>query len=173
MKAKLIFKNILVSGWTRIVIMILSIVMPRLLITSFGSEVNGLLSTVTQIFTYLALLEAGIGTSTVNALYRPLANNNREQINEVVTEAQRYYRKVSLVYGGSIVLFSVVYPFVAGGNLNKFLIFEIIILQGAASFLNYYFSAVYNQLLLADGRNTCLKTFILFPIFCRLREKSC
>ncbi len=157
MKEKRIFRNIFVSGWTRVVIMILGLIMPRVLITSFGSEVNGLLSTVTQIFTYLALLEAGIGTSTVNALYKPLINNNCGQVNEVVTEARRYYRKVSLVYAGSIVIFAIIYPFLANSALDKFLIFKIIILQGAASFLNYYFSAVYSQLLVADGRKYVLE----------------
>ncbi len=162
MKSKLIFKNILTSGLTRLIIMMLGIVMPRLLITSFGSEVNGLLATITQIFTYLALLQAGIGTSTVNALYSPLSKNNREEANEVVTEARCYYRKVSLVYGACILGFAILYPFLANTELDKLLIFLVIILEGLASFLNYYFCAVYNQLLTADGRSYVLENISFF-----------
>ncbi len=162
MKTKLILKNILTSGLTRLIIMLLGIVMPRLLITSFGSEVNGMLATITQIFTYLALLQAGIGTSTVNALYAPLSKNNHEQANEVVTEARRYYRKVSLVYGACILVFAVVYPFLANTDLDKNLIFTIILLEGLASFLSYYFCAVYNQILTADGRGYVLENLYFF-----------
>lgn len=162
MKGKRIFQNVFVSGWTRIVIMLLGLIMPRLLITSFGSEVNGLLSTVTQIFTYLALMEAGIGTSTINALYIPLAKDNHTQVNEIMTEARRYYRKVSWVYGACILAFASLYPFLANSELSKLLIFEIIILQGAANFLNYYFSAVYNQFLMADGRKYVLENIHFF-----------
>ena len=71
-KQRTVIKNIIYSFGIRIIILILGFILPRLLITSFGSEVNGLLSTVTQIFAYLALLEAGIGNSAVNALYKPL-----------------------------------------------------------------------------------------------------
>ena len=154
---KLVFKNVAVSGITRLIILVLSIVMPRLLITSFGSEVNGLLSAVTQIFSYLALLEAGIGTSTSNALYSPLVKSDRQQVNEVVTESQRYYRKVSIVYGLCILAFAVIYPLVAKTEVSRLLIFEIILLQGASNFLYYYFCAVYEQLLIADGRKYVLE----------------
>ena len=38
-----------------------AIIIPRLFIVNYGSEVNGLLSSIRQIYVYLALLEAGVG----------------------------------------------------------------------------------------------------------------
>ena len=149
---KLVLKNIVYSVGTRIIILIIGIILPRLLITSFGSEINGLLSTVTQIFTYLALLESGIGNSAINALYKPLEEKNYLEANEIAGEARQYYRKVSSIYGIAIVIFSVIYPFLARTTLRKELVFGIIILQGAANFIGYYFTAVYSQILTADGR---------------------
>ena len=60
MKQSKIFKNIVTGFGGQLIAIILGLVVPRLFISSYGSDVNGLLSTITQLFTYLALLEAGI-----------------------------------------------------------------------------------------------------------------
>ncbi len=151
-KKQLIEKNIFYSFFTRLITLILGIIVPRLLIVSYGSEVNGLLATVTQIFTYLALLEAGIGNSTTNALYNPLDTGDYEEANEVVSEARTYFRKISFIYGLSILAFAIIYPYLTKSTLSRSLITGIILLQGGANFINYYFTAVYTQLLTADGR---------------------
>ena len=132
--------------------MALSIVLPRLFIVSFGSEVNGLLSTITQIFTYLALLEAGIGNATINALYRPLDDDNKEQVCGVLSEARAYYRRVTAVYILCVVAFAVVYPLFADISMNRPMITAIVLLQGAPSCISYYYCAAYMQLLVADGK---------------------
>ena len=44
---------------------IVAIVIPRLFIVNYGSEINGLLASIRQIYVYLALLEIGVGDSTV------------------------------------------------------------------------------------------------------------
>ena len=44
--------NIIYGFGTKMLTMILGILIPRLFIVSYGSETNGLLSTITQIFTF-------------------------------------------------------------------------------------------------------------------------
>ena len=51
---------------------LVAIVIPRLFIVNYGSEVNGLLTSIRQIYVYLALLEAGVGDASVIALYGPI-----------------------------------------------------------------------------------------------------
>lgn len=152
-KATRIVKNISISFGTKIVLMLLNIIIPRLFIVSYGSETNGLLSTITQIFGYLALLEAGIGTASINALYKPLDQQNKEQVEDVLGQSQAYFRKVTLFYVLGMLGFAIVYPLVAGSTIDKWTIFGIILLQGASNCLTYYFSAAYTQLLIADGKN--------------------
>ena len=48
---------------------IVAIVIPRLFIVNYGSEINGLLASIRQIYVYLALLEIGVGDASVVALY--------------------------------------------------------------------------------------------------------
>lgn len=147
----LISKNVIYSVFTRVLILIIGLIVPRLLLVYFGSEINGLLSTVTQIFTYLALLEAGIGNSTMNALYKPLDEKKFDIVNEILVEAKGYYRKVSFFYALGIIIFSTIYPFLVTSTLSKWTISLIIILQGATNFIGYFFTSYYIQLLTASG----------------------
>ena len=162
MKKKLIVKNAVYSLITKLIILILGVFIPRLLIISFGSEINGLLSTVAQIFTYLALLETGIGNSTINALYRPLDESDYKTSNEVLVEAEKYYRRVAIIYAVLIVIFSGVYPFFIKASISKLLIFGIIFFQGMTNFVGYYYTAVYVQLLTASGSNYINQNILFF-----------
>ena len=86
LKSKFV-KNVLFGFGGQAVILILGIFVPRIMIKSYGSDVNGLLNTVTQIFTYMALLEAGIGQSARNALMKPLSQQNKPEISKIITVA--------------------------------------------------------------------------------------
>ena len=61
LRSSLVYQFVLVS---------LIFILPRLYLENFGSEVNGVLSTIKQIFIYMFLLEAGVGLATTQALYK-------------------------------------------------------------------------------------------------------
>ena len=58
----------------------LGVIIPRLVALSFGSEVNGLLNSITQIFVCFTLFEAGVGVASLQALYVPVANDDKKSI---------------------------------------------------------------------------------------------
>jgi len=151
-KILLASKNIIYGFGSKFIILVLGIVIPRIVIVSYGSEINGFLSTITQIFTYFALLEAGIGNSAVNALFSPLEKQDYNSANIVIGQARYYYRKATIIYIIIVVIFAVVYPMLMPSGLNKGLMIKVILLQAAPHTINYYFCAVYEQLLMADGK---------------------
>ena len=70
----------LLSGFAyQIILIALSFLLPRLYLENFGSEVNGILSTIKQIFVYMSLLEAGVGLATMQALYKPVAQQDHAE----------------------------------------------------------------------------------------------
>jgi hypothetical protein len=70
-----------VSGLgSQMIVLILGLVVPRIILTNYGSDTNGFISTITQIFTYMALLEAGISASSRNALYKPIKENDKQYL---------------------------------------------------------------------------------------------
>ena len=73
-------KNLIITFGAYALLLVLNIVVSKVVLISYGSEVNGLLASVNQVYTYIALLEAGIGTATVTALYAPLAKKNKDEI---------------------------------------------------------------------------------------------
>lgn len=151
-KGSLVAKNIIYGFGSKFIILILGVVIPRIVIISYGSEINGFLSTITQIFTYFALLEAGIGNATINALYIPIEKQNYDDINIVVSQAKKYYHKATIIYMIVVVAFAIIYPFVMSSDLDKVLMIKVILIQGVPNAISYYFCAVYEQLLMADGK---------------------
>lgn len=60
---------------------------------NYGSEANGLIASIVQIISYFALLEAGVGAASLQALYKPVAGNDRSHINSILAATSSYYKK--------------------------------------------------------------------------------
>ena len=124
---KKITSNLLVGFGGQIITIALGIVLPRLLLTSFGSEVNGLLSAITQIYSYIAILEAGIGAASLNALYKCFANEDRNGVAETLSATKRYFRRVSNVYALCVLVATIVFPFVFNSSISKTVIAAVVL----------------------------------------------
>lgn len=151
-KSKLI-KNILTGFGGQLIAIILGLVVPRIFITGYGSDLNGLLSTVTQIFTYLALLEAGIGQAARNLLYKPFQEKNREQICAISGTAKQYFGKFSIYYCIGVVLLSLILPFILKTTVDPITISLIILLEGMAGVISFYFIETPSIIISVDGKN--------------------
>jgi len=146
------FKNVAYGLLGQAVVLGLSLLVPRLFILHFGSEVNGLLSVVTQVFAYFALLEAGLSTSIMTALYRPIVDNDRRGIGAILSAAQHYFRRVALAYLVCTIGFAVMYSTLNTSGISPSTVFWVIILQGAAGAVNYLYQAAFRQFMTADGK---------------------
>lgn len=140
------------------IIMLLGLIVPRVMITSYGSDVNGLLSTVTQIFTYMALLEAGIGQAAKNALYKPIAEHNKDGVSAIASIARRYYRRITKIYGLAVIILAALLPFVIKSDVDRLTIFWVVFLQGMSGVISFYFIETDTMILAADGRGYVTNT---------------
>ncbi|MBQ8622054.1 MAG: sugar isomerase [Oscillospiraceae bacterium] len=152
-KSKQVLYNLTLGLTNQLLTIVLGILVPRLTLTSYGSEVNGLINAITQIYTYIALLEAGIGTSTIQALYKTIGNNDRADTNAVLAATSRYYKKTGILYLFAIIAFAMIYPLAIDSNIPRHTIALIIIFNGIGSVINYFFQAKYLLLLQAEGKN--------------------
>lgn len=144
--------NAITGGVTQIIIIVLGILVPRIMITNYGSDTNGLTSTLTQIFSYIALLEAGIGQSTRNALYKPIAKGNREEISAVMTLSRKYYWKITRYYAGIVVAASVIMPILLKTKLSYHTICLVILFEGLSGVVRFMYTENWMQLLFAEGK---------------------
>lgn len=132
---------------------LVAILIPRLFIVNYGSEVNGLLSSIRQIYVYLALLEAGVGDASVIALYGPVGRKDYRATNEILAATHYYYRKIGMIYATCVVVLSVVYPLLLDTVIPYQVCCLVILLQGSGSVISYLFQGKYNMLLRVDNRN--------------------
>ena len=145
----------------QIVTLAIGLILPRLFIMSYGSEVNGFINSVNQVFVYIALLEAGVGAASTQALYAPVGQGNKSKINGILSATNRFYKKTAVSYLAIMILLAFVYPLLIQSNLNYWLMVGIILLVGASSVLAYFFQAKYKLLLSVDGKdyiNTMITT---------------
>lgn len=145
----------------------LGLLLPYLYITNLGSESNGLLSSVGQVFLCLGLLEAGVGTATIQALYKPISKNNKNNVSEILAATDEYYRKTGRLYTLAIFVLVLIYPLFIDSSIPKSTIRIVIATQGIGGVFSYFFQAKYTLLLRAEGRNYVIKTVSFVTLFLR------
>lgn len=141
----------------------IGLLLPRLRIVSFGSEINGMVASVQQVYTYLSLLEAGVGGATMQALYGPIARGNQNEINGILSAANHYYKKTGIIYLAAVLAFAVIYPAVVKTDISKSVIVAVILFNGTGNVLSYFYQGKYRILLQAEGKQyilTNLSTFV-------------
>lgn len=150
------FYNIFFGMLSQIISIALGIIIPRLVLVSLGSESNGLLSSVNQALVYLSLLEAGIGTATLQALYKPVAEEDKSSINQIMAATNIYYKRVGLYYFIATLSLAIIYPIVVNSSLSYFTIFSVILLSGLSQVINFFFQGKYRILMQVEGKNYIL-----------------
>ena len=150
-KGKKVSKIFIFGVISQIVTLMIGIIIPRILIVNYGSEVNGLLSSVKQIFVYVALLEAGIGTAALQALYEPMATDNRQKTSEIMAATDRYFKRTGVMYAIVVIALAFFYPLVIKTELDFFSVAAIILLQGSSGVIKYFFQGKLTILLREDG----------------------
>lgn len=157
-------KNILYSSLVKLLTFAIGIVIPRLIIVGYGSEINGLLQTVSNIYSYLALIMAGVGTAAIQGLYKPISEHNKSQISSVLVATRHYFRKLVRWYAIGAVIFAFVFPFLVQSTINTRIIIAVILIEGLSSSLTYYYTYTVQALLSADGRDYVIQ-IIQFVVF--------
>lgn len=145
--------NLLFGVLSQAVSIILGVILPRLFLTSYGSEINGLLSSVTQIYAYIALVEAGIGTASLQALYRTVGANDNNGTNAVLSAIHHYYKRTGGIYLICILLFAIAYPLLISSDIPYTTVILVIVFNGLGNVVNFFFQGKYKLLLQAEGKN--------------------
>ena len=138
------------------VLISLSFLLPRLYLENFGSEVNGVLSTIKQIFVYLFLLEAGVGLATTQALYKRIGENDYKSASSVLSATNIYYKRTGIIYSAIVLVIAVVYAYVIPNPIDSTVLFFIIILTALPALFSYFVQAKYRILMEVDGRKYVL-----------------
>ena len=125
-------------------------IVPKLVLESFGSEVNGMVSSITQFLGIIALMESGFGSVAKTAFYKPLSSNDKNGISGIYNATESFFRKIALIFLGYCVLLSFVFPLIKESSFDYFFTMTLVLILGIKSFMQYYFGISYTLLFNAD-----------------------
>lgn len=153
MKDSKIFMNVASGFGGQLIAIIMGILVPRFFIAGYGSDVNGLISTITQIFTYLALLEAGIGQAAKNLLFRPFQDNNRDEISEIASISDVYFKRFTTIYAVGVIVLAILLPIILKTGVNRLTVSFIVLLEGMSGVITFYFTQTPSIIFGVDGKS--------------------
>ena len=152
-RTKKFFYNSLSTAIYQLVVMLVGFVTPRVLLQFYGSETNGLVSSINQFITYFNLVEAGIAGAAVYSLYKPLAESNYKKINGIVSAAKKFYIQSGWIFTALVVALAIIYPlFIKMDTLSAPMIGILVLVLGAKGFLEFFTLAKYRVILTADQK---------------------
>lgn len=152
-RTKLFMRNSFTTALLQIVTMIVGFITPRIMLSQYGSEINGLVSSVSQFVSYFSLVEAGLSSAAIYALYTPIAQKDHRSINSIVTAAKSFYTQAGSIFTALMVGLAVVYPlFVKTNVLNNWQVAILVLILGVNGALEFFTLSKYRAILTADQR---------------------
>ena len=128
------------------------LIVPRLILSTFGSEANGLVSSITQFLNYISLVEGGIGSVVLTALYGPLAKKDDRKISSVLKAAENFFRQIASIFVVYTIALACVYPIVIKSSFSWLYVASLTVILSFTLFIQYFFSITYKLLLQADQK---------------------
>lgn len=146
--------NIVLSLLSQIVTVMVGMLLPRALMVNYGSETNGLITSMQQVINYLTLIEGGLLSTVAVALYKPIANEDISSVNQVLAAAKYYYRKTGVVFLTALCVVALIYPAVIAQTGFSYLqITYMVLLIGFNCATQILFIGKYKALLMASQKN--------------------
>ena len=177
-RKKLFIINVVFSLLLQLITLISGFILPKIMLSFYGSEINGLVTSINQFINYCSLIEMGLTGSAVAVLYKPLAEDNFDEVNKIVSTSKVYYIKVGFIFSLLVVILSIIYPlFVKSDTLKYYEILFLVLILGASGCFEFFGMAKYRVLLTADQKSyiiniaTCVSTIInviVIFLFCKL-----
>lgn len=134
-------------------------IVPKLVLENFGSEINGLTTSIAQFLGIISLMESGFGAVAKSAFYKVLALDDNKRISGVYNATESFFRKVAFAFLAYCVVLSFCFPFIKETGYGYFFIISLVLIIGVSSFVQYYFGMSYTILLNAD-QNGYISAFL-------------
>ncbi len=164
MRSKKALMNTATSLLLQFVTVICGFIVPRIIIGTYGSEINGLTASITQFLGYIALFESGVAGVVRAAMYKPLADNDVTKLSGIVKATENFFRKIALIFVAYMVVLAGVFPVLVNKNFDWLFTAALVIIIGISTFAQYYFGMTYTVLIHADQKRYVASFLQIFTI---------
>ena len=174
MKARGVLKNIGGSIIVQAVNIITNLILPPMIITFYGSKINGLIGTITQIISYVSLVGAGLSVATTQALYKPLAEKDKKTVSGMMKATGIMFNHVGWLFVCFALAISLIYPLFIKGESQYIFVVILMLVMSLSGAMEFFATGRYRSLLYADRKiyvysliqSACLVISTGFAICC-------
>lgn len=152
MRSKKLLYNTVSSFVFQITTIICGFILPRLILSNFGTEINGLVNSITQFLGLISFLELGVGSVVQSSLYKPLAEKDEDSISKIISSADKFFKKLGLILFVYVIILVIFYPMFVNQNFGFLYVAFLVIVLSISSFAQYLFGIVNRLLLTADQK---------------------
>lgn len=154
MRTKLSIYNTASAMLLQVVNIIVNFILPKILIPEYGSAANGLVTSIRQLLQYFNVVEGGLAAAATYALYKPLAERNKNSVNGILAAANKFYNISGFIFSALVLLSTFLYPaFVAEEGISPVTIALLVLVIGASGSLEYFAVGKYKVLYTADQKS--------------------
>lgn len=151
-------KNTIWSVVLNLVTILCGLILPREILSHYGSEINGLVHSISQFLSYTVLLEFGIGAIIPASLYRPLAEGNKAHISAILASGRKVYRKIACVCIGYTLLLLLLFPRFSGIPSSSL----FVLILGLGTVIRYFEGKPEQFLVISDQKGYVVYSFSAF-----------
>lgn len=159
MHTKKTIVNFIAALFLQVITGISGLIVPRLFISTYGSEVNGMISSINQFLNYITFFEAGLSGVILSQLYRPLANNDYKSVNRILADARNFFNKIAAAYIVYVAVLAVVYPHIVESDKSTVYISMLVVILSMGLLFQYLFGIV-NSIFLQAHQEGYIYSFL-------------
>ncbi|MBY3629359.1 sugar isomerase [Enterococcus faecium] len=145
-------KNTIWALVFQITSIVCGMILLRLILTKYGSEVNGMISSINQFLQIISFLQLGVGAVMQSTLYKPLAEKDNLMISQILASGGKFYRQIAYILLVYVGLLLAVYYVLVPNEFGRSYTMAMIATLSINSFAQYYFGIVNTLLLSADQK---------------------
>lgn len=144
--------NIIFAIILQLITALSGLILPRLIIPKYGSDVNGLIISITQFLSYIALLEAGAESVFRAALYNPFAQKDYYKVSKIFNSSKKFFKKIAIILLLYVVALCIIFPTLIAQNHDFVFTILMVLILSASTFFQYYISIPYISVLSASQK---------------------
>lgn len=149
-RKKKLYLNTVTALLFQVLSLISGFILPRLFLTNYGTDVNGLVSSITHLLGFFSLAECGMGAVVQSSLFEPLAKRDSVQVSKIMRSARRFFNVVAYILIAYILALCILYPLIVRTSFSPLFTILLLLAMSISYFAQYYFGITYKLLLQAD-----------------------
>ena len=147
MRTRKAIKNLLFFTLQQLTLIISNFFMPPILVSSYGSAVNGLVQTIRQIINYVQLTGAGIANASVVAMYKPITQNDYKTLSGIYNATDSLFLKAGNIFSLICLIVALIYPLTLDGEIPYLTVALLVIVMGISGASEFYMCGKYQAII--------------------------